>query len=305
LVPAGQDDSRTLVWAEVDDPEPRPDELVVSVAAFSVNRGETFLLENPKPGWRPGKDVAGVVTRAADTGYGPPVGTRVVAHPESGGWAESVAVTTSRVAALPDAISFEVAAALPLAGLTALRLSRTIGSMTSRRILLTGASGGVGHYFVELVAAQGAEVCAVSASHDRGERLRTFGATDVIERVADAKGPFDIGLDSIGGSSTAAVLRKLHDHGLLIWFGQASRVAPTLDFLNWSGGSSATIRKFSYTDSTICDGDDLATLVHLVAMGRLHPEIGMSAAWSETNDVIRALVARRVRGNAVLTLRAA
>jgi len=75
--------------ADVAEPEPAPDEAIVSVEAFSINRGETFLLESPRPEWRPGKDVSGRVLRAAADGSGPAVGTRVVGHPPSRGWAEN------------------------------------------------------------------------------------------------------------------------------------------------------------------------------------------------------------------------
>ena len=98
------------------------------------------------------------------------------------------------------------------------------------------------------------------------------------------------------------MLTKLTDHGLLVWFGQASRSAPTLDFFDWTGGSSATIRKFLYTDDDTPIADDLATLVRLTATGHLHPEIGLVAGWEDTPQIIEAMVARTVRGNAVLTI---
>jgi len=300
LVPA-DGPQPSVEFADVEEPRPRDDELVVAVSAFSVNRGETFLFERLQPGWRPGKDVVGTVVEAAACGGGPRVGERVVGHPEARGWAERVAVPLAKVAPLPDHVAFESAAALPLAGLTALRLARAAGPLGSRRVLLTGASGGVGHYFVELAAAQGAAVTAVSSA-GRGERLRELGAVEVVADVERAQGPFDVGLDSVGGASTGAVLRRLRDDGLLVWFGQASREAPQLDFFDWSGGANATIRKFHYVESGVSDGEDLATLVRLLAAGRLNPEIGFHADWTRTGDAIAELLARQVRGNAVLTV---
>jgi NADPH:quinone reductase-like Zn-dependent oxidoreductase len=288
--------------AEVEEPRPRPDEVVVAVEAFSPNRGETFLLEDPRPGWRPGKDVAGVVVRPAEDGDGPKVGQRVVAHPESGGWAERVAVPTNRLAPLPPTVSIESAAALPLAGLTALRLIRAAGPLASRRVLLTGASGGVGHYVVEMAAAQGAEVTVVTATEERAAALLALGAVEAVRTADGARAPFHVGLDSVGGDSTATVWSKLHDDGVLVWFGQASRVPPTLDFFDWRGGSSGTIRKFDYTTSPTSDAADLRTLVRLVDSGRLHPEVGVRASWDQTDRVIAALLAREIRGNAVLTI---
>jgi NADPH:quinone reductase len=162
--------------------------------------------------------------------------------------------------------------------------------------------GRVGHYFVELAASQGADITVVTASEERGARLVELGAAASLRRVADATGPYQIGLESVGGETTAAVWAKLSDDGLLVWFGQASRVPLTLDFFDWRGGLSGTIRKFAYTDSDTTDADDLATLVRLVCTGRLHPEIGIVADWEHTADVIEALVGRTVRGNAVLVL---
>ncbi|TDU87368.1 NADPH:quinone reductase-like Zn-dependent oxidoreductase [Kribbella voronezhensis] len=286
-------------FAEVDEVSPRSGEVMIEVAAFSVNRGETFQLETDRPGWRPGKDVAGVVIRT--TADGPAVGTRVVAHLPHSGWAERAVVRAQQVAVLPDAVSFEQAAALPLAGLTALRLLRTAGNVVGRRILLTGASGGVGHYFTEL--AGGAEITAVVSSPERGARLLELGAEALAYDVSDARGPFDLVLESVGGSSLPVALSKLRAGGTLIWFGQASRQAPRIDFFDFfAGPEAASIKHFHYA-SEPADGPDLATLVRLVATGRLHPELRRIADWSETDLVLDELRDRRIRGNAVLTIR--
>jgi NADPH2:quinone reductase len=87
---------RLVVLADVPEPVPASDEAVIEVAAYSMNRGETFLLERPADGWRPGKDISGTVLHAAADGSGPVAGTRVVAHPPSAGWAERAAVPTGK-----------------------------------------------------------------------------------------------------------------------------------------------------------------------------------------------------------------
>jgi hypothetical protein len=84
--------------------------------------------------------------------------------------------------------------------------------------------------------------------------------------------------------------------------GQASRRSPTIDFFDWTGGAHATLRKFLYSDSDVPDADDLATLVRLVRADRLHPEIDLVADRHKTPDVLDAVLARRVRGNAVLEI---
>ena len=293
---------RPVELDEVPQPEPRADEALVKVDAYSVNRGETFLLENPPAGWRPGKDVAGLVVQPAADGSGPGIGRRVVAHPPAAGWAEYVAVPTSSLAELPDEVPTVQAAALPLAGLTALRLLRAAGPVAGRRVLLTGASGGVGHYFTELAVAAGAELTAVSRSVERGARLAEFGAT-VARRVEDAAGPFDVALESTGGPNLAAALARLSPHGQLVWFGQAGREPATVSFFDLLHGPvGATIQHFSYAEDATSYGTDLATLVRLVAQDRLHPELGLVRDWTETAEVLADLRERRVRGNAVLTL---
>ncbi|KJS51826.1 alcohol dehydrogenase, partial [Streptomyces rubellomurinus subsp. indigoferus] len=118
-----------------------------------------------------GREIAGLVHEAAADGSGPGVGTRVVGRRPQGGWAVYAAGRTHSLAVLPDGVESVRAAAVPLAGITAMRLLRTAGSLTGRRGLLTGASGGVGHYVTELAVGAGAELTAVTATPARGARL--------------------------------------------------------------------------------------------------------------------------------------
>ncbi|MFI9557435.1 zinc-binding dehydrogenase [Nonomuraea endophytica] len=300
LIPTG-DAARPVEFAHDAQPTPAPDEVLIKVEAFSPNRGETFLLEQPESGLTPGKDVAGLVVQAAADGSGPPVATRVVGHPAMGGWAEYAAVPTHSVAVLPNEITTVRAAALPLAGITALRLLRTAGAVTGRRMLLTGASGGVGHYLTELAASAGAEVTAVTATAERGARLRELGAAAIVHDVADAEGPFDVVMESTGGSVLAAALARLVPGGTLIWFGQASRTPATVNFFDLlAGPENAVIRHFHYAGTPY--GGDLATLLRLVASGRLHVELGRTADWNRTAEVLIDLRERRIGGKAVLTI---
>ncbi|MFF2021460.1 zinc-binding dehydrogenase [Streptomyces sp. NPDC058171] len=297
LIPTGEAE-RPVAFAEVPPPLPEPAEALIKVEAFAPNRGETFLLESPRPGLLPGKDVAGLVVQAAADGSGPGIGTRVVGHPAQGGWAEYAAVPTDSLAVLPDGVDSERAAALPLAGITALRLLRTAGSLAGRRVLLTGASGGVGHYVTELAVGAGAELTAVTATPARGERLAAMGA-QVVHRVADARGPFDVVLESTGGPDLPLALTKVRPGGAVVWFGQASRTPVTLDFFQLlEGPERVTLQHFHYAGAPY--GLDLATLVRLVEQGRLHPEIGRTADWAETADTLVDLRERRIRGKAVL-----
>ncbi|MFI8075951.1 zinc-binding dehydrogenase [Streptomyces sp. NPDC086033] len=297
LIPTG-DAARPVAFAEVPQPVPEPGEALIKVEAFSPNRGETFLLEQPRPELLPGKDIAGLVLQAAADGSGPGIGTRVVGHPAQGGWAEYAAVPTHSLAVLPDSIDSARAAALPLAGITALRLLRTTGSLAGRRVLLTGASGGVGHYVTELAVGAGAELTAVTSTPVRGERLVELGA-NVVHEVAAAEGPFDVVLESTGGPDLALALSKVRPGGLLVWFGQASRTPVSLDFFQLLGGPArVTIQHFHYAGAPY--GSDLSALVSLVEQGRLHPEISRTTDWAQTADTLVDLRERRIRGKAVL-----
>jgi NADPH:quinone reductase-like Zn-dependent oxidoreductase len=207
------------------------------------------------------------------------------------------------LATLPDGVAATTASTLGVAGLTALRLLREAGSVAGRRVLLTGASGGVGHFVVELAAAQGALTTAVSSSPERGERLLALGAAQVVADVESAEGPFDLVLESVGGASLTAALQRAAPRGRVIWFGQASREPATIDFFSvMPAAPYVSIEPWTYWRTGASDADDLATLVRLVAAGRLHPEVGLVADWHETPDALIALRERRVRGNAVLTV---
>ena len=108
----------SVIPGQVPEPDPAPDQALVRVEAISINRGETFQLEDPAPGWRPGKDLAGTVLQAAADGSGPEAGVRVVGHAPHSSWAERIAIGTDRVVPLPDDVPTRTAAALGLAGLT-------------------------------------------------------------------------------------------------------------------------------------------------------------------------------------------
>src|SRR4051794_32067801 len=130
---------------EVAPPAPAPNEALVAVRAFAVNRGELTLVRR-RDGWQPGQDVAGEVVQQAADGSGPDVGERVAGLAEWHGWAEQAAVPSHRLAVLPEAVDFVRAAALPMAGTTAANLVRGGGA-------LLGAGGRGGGW----LAARGAE----------------------------------------------------------------------------------------------------------------------------------------------------
>src|SRR5260370_12867947 len=135
---------------ELPEPRLQRNEALVAVHAFSLNRGELRSFRNNDEGWVPGQDVAGMVLNQAEDGSGPPAGSRVVALTDEFGWAQRVAVPGHRMAVLPDNVSYAQAATLPGAGLTAFRTLRHGAPLLGKRVLVTGAAGGVGTIAVHL-----------------------------------------------------------------------------------------------------------------------------------------------------------
>ena len=154
--------SAPIALREIAEPAPARNEALVDIRAFSLNRGELASFARNKEGWVPGQDVAGVVSRQAANGDGPPAGSRVVALMDEFGWAERGAVPSHRMAVLPETVSFSQAATLPVAGLTALRTLRHGGALVGRRVLITGAAGGVGTLAVQIAARSGANRSSLS-----------------------------------------------------------------------------------------------------------------------------------------------
>src|SRR5256884_4803711 len=177
---------------QVPEPAPGLHEALVAVQAFSLNRGELRSFRNNEEGWIPGQDISGIVLRQAADGSGPPAGTRIVALMDEFGWAERAAVPTQRIAVLPDPVSFAAAAALPVAGLTALRTLRHGAPLLGKRVLITGAAGGGGHLPVELAARSRARVTAGAGRKGRAAGVRGLGA-------AGAGGGVEQGQGRVGG----------------------------------------------------------------------------------------------------------
>ena len=289
--------------ATVADPTPRHDEALVEVRAISLNRGETRRLEGMRPGTVAGWDLAGIVRRRAEDGSGPDEGARVVGLVESGAWAELAAVETDWLAELPDDVSFEQAAALPVAGLTALRALEHGGFVVGKRVLITGASGGVGRFAVQLARLGGAHVTGVAR---RTEGLAELGA-DELHPELEVEGPtFDVILDAIGGSVLGTALRRVAPRGIVVSF--ASTVAEPVSyparelFSRAPGARLYGLYIFSELRHTRSGSTDLRRLADLIADGRLDPQIALTASWTRAGDAIEALLGRRVNGKAVLTI---
>jgi len=288
-----------LRLGEAPDPDPRPSEALIEVGATSLNFADVaFLRRRFGPGDVPGFDAAGTVRVAAGDGSGPPAGTRVATFGASGGWAERRAVDTAEIAVVPDAVDLGAAAALPAAGVTALRALRRLGPVAGRRVLITGASGGVGRFAVQLAADAGAHVVAAVGSPGRAEGLARLGAAEVVVGLGAVGAPVDAALDNVGGQMLADAHALLRPGGLVLSVGMASLEPTTIDFEAARLRASGTrIETFVVGART---GEDLAHLVALLAAGRLDPQVGWRGPWDRAGEAAAALLGRRVRGKAVL-----
>jgi NADPH2:quinone reductase len=291
-------------FAELAEPVPGEKEAVVEVGAMAINRGELRLLAARPQGWRPGQDVAGIVVRAADDGSGPAEGSRVVAWPEQAGWAQRVAVPTSHLAILAPQVTLQEAATLPVAGVTALRALRVGGDLLGRKVLITGAAGGVGRFAVELAARAGAVVTGVAADAARAAGLEELGADNVVHDMDKAEGPFDLILEGAGGSSLEAAVRLVAPRGDIVIFGNSSDTPASISFGDFRGKAGARITAFFVYESgePPTFGEDLQLLADMIADGSLHPQIGLEASWTKANSVFEAFARRQVIGKAVLVV---
>jgi NADPH:quinone reductase len=257
---------------EVPAPVAGPGEALVAVRAISLNRGE--LLTLGRPGARPGWDVAGELLQdAGDLA----AGTRVVALVDGAGWADLVAVPLRRLAPVPDGLPLAQAAALPVAGLTALRAIRMGGSLLGRRVLVTGERGSVGRLAVQLAAMSGARV---------GEG-----------------GPYDLVVELVGGATMARALGELAPGGTLVSLAASDpEPVPYEPRTMFNAAPGARIVPWNVFDGTEPGGvrADLELLLALVAAGRLRVELAAERPWSEAAAAVDDLRARRVRGKVVL-----
>jgi len=281
--------------AKVADPSPGPRQVVVEARHASLNRGD---LNDARSGRVPkgavlGSDVAGVVVRASTDGEGPPVGARVVALTH-GAFARRVAVDVDALAEVPDGVDLAEAAALPVAGLAAmqaLRAGALEAPVKGARVLITGASGGVGRFAVQLAAYAGAHVIAATS---RPDDIR--GADQVVTDLAAIDEPVEIVLDTVGGRQLVAAWDLLAPGG-------------NVQCIGWSSGEPATFapyatvgpaKSLSSFGISAPVGSDLASLVRLLEQGILRVDISWRGPVARIVAAAQAMLGRRLHGKAVL-----
>ncbi|WP_030668161.1 zinc-binding dehydrogenase [Streptomyces rimosus] len=284
-------------FADVDEPVPSAGEALVEIRHIGLNFGELNYVQQWPAGAVHGHDAAGIVVRAASDGSGPPEGTRVAVGMAPHAWAERMAVSPASLGTVPEGVDLADAAALGIAGVTALRVLRK-RSLLARNVLITGASGGVGHFAVQLAALAGARVTALVGSPERAAGLRELGADTVLTDLAGTTDRFHLVLDTVGGPLMAQAWNSLAEGGTLHPVGYSSGQETTFPSGTLFGfGEPRSIA--TYGDMTPT-GEELTDLLGLMAAGRLSAPVGRRGDWRDVDDAVRALFARKVHGKIVL-----
>ena len=294
-----------LVLKPVPEPVPDRSEAIVRVRAISLNRGEVRRSMTAAAGWRPGWDLAGVIERAAADGTGPKVGERVVGFLPEGAWAQRVAVPKNALAELPEKVTFSQAATFPVAGLTALLALGKGGPLLGKRVLVTGATGGVGDFAVQLARLAGAHVTGLVRRADQVPSVRQLGAHEVIVGDEVPKEPkYDLIVESVGGRTLGTALAALQRAGVCVTLGVSASAEVTFDAREFFVAGRSTLYGF-YVFTELGNESasvGLGRLADLVAAGQLSPHISLERPWKEIAQVAQDLMARRYPGKAVLTL---
>jgi NADPH:quinone reductase-like Zn-dependent oxidoreductase len=312
-----------LKLQEVEKPTPADNELLVRVRAASLNFVDAGMVRGPlvgrlifglrKPKFTGfGQDFAGVVETVGSnvTEFKP--GDEVFGG-KRGAVAEYVCVRKERVALKPADITFEQAGAVTLAGLTALQGLRTGKIQAGQKVLINGASGGVGTFALQIAKAFDTEVTAVCSTRNV-ETARTLGADHVIDYTKEdftkREERYDLLFDNVNNHSMSERRLILKPDGICVLAGvggaganqgQMGRIARTLGVALWS---RFTDHKFEIYQTTMDQGD-LKFLSDLMAKGKVTPFVEKTYRLSEAAEALRYFGEGHARGKIVITLASA
>ncbi|MFC5745745.1 NAD(P)-dependent alcohol dehydrogenase [Actinomadura rugatobispora] len=311
-----------LTLKDVDEPAIARDEVLVRVRAASVNPYDwrhaaadpklvrlSMGLRRPKPGLVLGADLAGVVERVGDEVTGLRHGDEVFGEVRLGSFAETVAVPQDRLAVKPARLTFEQAASVSMAAHTALQGLRDVGEISAgQRVLVNGASGGIGTFAVQLAKTFGAEVTGVCSTRNI-ELVRSLGADDVVdytrEDFTERRGRYDLLLDIVGDRSLVALRRPLTSRGTLVIVGgiasaRGSLLGPAAQILR-GALANPFVRQRIASVAWKPNSTDLRLLADLMDREQITPVIDRTYPFAEIPDALRYLERGRARGKVAIT----
>jgi NADPH2:quinone reductase len=305
--------------AEVDEPQPTGDQLLVDVHAAGVafpdvllSRGEYQM--KPELPFVPGAEVAGVVRSAPD---GAPfrAGDRVAGFPVLGGFAETVVLSPVTTFALPDRVDFVAGAALPMNYLTMhFALVKRGNLQRGETVLVHGAAGGIGTATLQLAKVLGARTIAVVSSDEKAEVARRAGADEVVrsdgfrQAVADVTGGrgVDMVVDPVGGERFTDSLRSLATEGRLLVIGFTEGQIPTVKVNRLLLNNIAVVGVgwgAYWTKQPEFLGEQWRDLLPHLDSGALDPPISGTYGLDEVAAALRELDERRAQGKVVIRVR--
>ncbi|CNE32814.1 Zn-dependent oxidoreductase%2C NADPH:quinone reductase [Mycobacterium tuberculosis] len=316
----GPPDVMTL--RDVDEPAISGDEVLVRVRAASVNpydwrhvRADPALarlangLRRPKRGLVLGADLAGVVERVGEDVTGLQPGDEVFGEVRLGAFAEAAAVPQDRLAVKPARLTFEQAASVSMAAHTALQGLRDAGKIAAgRRVLVNGASGGIGTFAVQLAKALGAEVTGVCSTRNV-ELVRSLGADEVIdytrEDFTERAGRYDLLMDIVGNRSLVHLRRPLTSRGTLVLVGgigsgRGRLLGPAAQQLRGALTSPFVSRRIASV-SWKPNSADLRYLAELMEKEQVTPVIDRTFPFAEIPDALRYIEPGHARGKVAIT----
>ena len=277
-------------------PEPGDGEVLIRVSAISVNPIDWKIRSGLRPKELPavlGSDIAGTVELSRAEGFAE--GDAVFGFAASGAYAEFASANASVIAKKPDGVSFEQAAALPVAGLTAWQALFDRGGLgRGQTALIAGAAGGVGHLAVQFARHVGALVIGIGSARNR-EFVLGLGAQEYIDYtsqdVAETVHDVDLVFDTVGGETTQPLLATLRDGGLLVTIAAAPPEAQAAE-----RGVRAELLVMSPS------AEQLARIADLVAAGEVQVEIAHEFALAEVQRAHELSESGHTRGKIVLTV---
>jgi NADPH2:quinone reductase len=293
---------------EVPQPAAAPGRAIVEVHAVSLNRGEVLHLQKYRllaEGTTAGWDVAGIVVEQAADGVGPGVGAKVFGWSEQRGtWAERVSMPVDHVAVMPAGLAMEDASTLGVAALTAYAsLRHGPQPLLGSRVLVTGATGGVGTFAVQLALLAGAATRAVVRAESEPARVRAlFPAAASVEYGLDPDGePADLIVESVGGETLGAALRRVARGGTIVTLGRTSDTDATVP-AGWFH-RNAQLHGLTFARDFAAPGSvttALERLAHLVVAGQLRTNISQIADRTALPEMMSLLLERKVQGKVVV-----